>query len=49
MLFFQAATQDSIQVVWDMISGEGYIIAPNYNNGQKACWDSNQDDIACPN
>lgn len=25
----------------------GFIISPNYNNGEKACWDSNFQDVSC--
>ena len=35
-------------VEWNDATGEGSITATNYNGGQKACWDSNQDDIPCP-
>jgi hypothetical protein len=48
MLFTEAASGDSVQVAWNMATGEGFIIAPNYRNGQKSCWNSTQDDIDCP-
>lgn len=48
MLFFRAATKDTIEVAWNKTNGEGYIIAPFYNSGQKSCWDSNQNDVTCP-
>lgn len=35
-------------VEWNALTGEGSITATNFKNGQKSCWDSNQDDIDCP-
>ena len=48
MFFYHHATMDSVEVALNKDTGEGYIIAPNYNNGEKACWDGNQDDVTCP-
>lgn len=36
-------------VAWNVASGEGSIIDPNYNNGEPACWDATQADTPCPN
>ncbi len=49
MIFYQATNEDSVHVNWNMTTGEGFIIAPEYNGGQKACWDATQNDVACPN
>lgn len=49
MIFYQAANDDSVHVNWNMTTGEGFIIAPEYQDGQKACWDSTQNDVECPN
>lgn len=38
----------TLTISWDAVTKEGYIIAPNYNNGNKACWDSQLNDITCP-
>lgn len=34
-------------VEWNAATGAGSITATNYNGGAKACWDENQDDVAC--
>jgi hypothetical protein len=48
MLFVQASTSDSVNISWNMTTEEGFIIAPEYRNGEKSCWDSNQNDVDCP-
>jgi len=35
------------QIFWDEVTHAGYLIAPNYNNGQKSCWDSQLNDATC--
>ena len=45
--YFDASEQTTVEIWWDAVTGEGYLIAPNYNGGVKACWDTNQDDVAC--
>ena len=35
------------QIFWDDVTYAGYLIAPNYNNGQKSCWDSQLNDMTC--
>ncbi len=47
MTFVQAATGATIEVAFNRSTREGYIIAPNYKNGEKACWDGNLEDVAC--
>ena len=48
--FVVASSQNTTEVAWHRQTGEGYIIAPNYKNGSKSCWDGNQDDLEqCPN
>ena len=36
-------------VIWNAATQIGSITATNYNNGDKACWDENLDNVACPN
>lgn len=38
----------TVEIYWNAADGSGYIIAPGYNGGVKACWDSNQDNVVCP-
>jgi len=49
MVFYDAGEDDSVHVAWNTATGEGFIIAPNYMDGQQACWDSTQNDVSCPN
>lgn len=48
MTVFRADEDKTTEVSWNRTTGTGYIIAPDYNNGEKACWDENQEDVACP-
>ncbi len=32
---------------WNEETGAGSLQVPDYNSGQPACWDGNQDDVAC--
>jgi len=46
--YMDASEQTTVEIYWNAADGSGYIIAPNYNGGLKACWDFNQDDVVCP-
>ncbi|MDH3215455.1 MAG: hypothetical protein OEN01_04080 [Candidatus Krumholzibacteria bacterium] len=39
--------QEDHNITW-YPDGSGSITVPDYNNGQSACWDVGQEDIACP-
>jgi hypothetical protein len=39
--------QEDHNVTW-YPDGSGSLTVPNYNGGQKACWDTRQEDVACP-
>ncbi len=45
--YSDASEQTSVEIYWNAADGSGYLIAPNYNGGVKACWDVNQQDVAC--
>lgn len=46
---FKDASEGTTAIIfWDTATKAGYIQAPNYNNGQKGCWDQNQNDVTCP-
>ena len=49
VVLLDQSSGDSIQIHWDAVTGEGYLIAPNYRNGEKSCWDGQQNDTTCPN
>ncbi|MCI0513753.1 hypothetical protein L0128_11110 [candidate division KSB1 bacterium] len=46
--FWDNSANAMLEIYWETAKGTGYIIAPDYNNGQKACWDENQNDVTCP-
>lgn len=43
-----ASENTSVLIQWDAATKEGSITAPNYNGGNKACWDSQLNDVTCP-
>jgi hypothetical protein len=45
--YLDASEQDFMEVYWNAGDGSGYLIAPHYHGGVKACWDANQQDVAC--
>lgn len=42
-----AAENKNITLYWNVNTHAGYLIAPNYNGGDKACWNGNLQDISC--
>jgi hypothetical protein len=46
--FVDASAGTTAEVHWDSATLTGYIIAPNYNGGLKACWDGTLANVACP-
>jgi hypothetical protein len=47
LTYDDASEQTFVEIYWNAAHGGGYLIAPYYNGGVKACWDTNQQDIAC--
>lgn len=47
VVLFDQSSGNSIEIHWDAVAGEGYLIAPNYRNGEKSCWDAQQNDVTC--
>lgn len=45
--FYNAGEDATTELEWNSESFTGYLIAPNYNNGEKACWDSNFQNVTC--
>ena len=45
--YLDASAQELMEIYWNAADGSGYLIGPHYNGGVKACWDTNQQDIAC--
>jgi len=46
--YFDNSAAQTMEVAWDAQTGAGYLLAPNYNNGEKACWDAQGNDVTCP-
>ncbi|MGB3545220.1 hypothetical protein [Rubrivirga sp.] len=38
---------DRALIVWDLDTREGSIVADTYNSGERACWDSDLEDVEC--
>jgi hypothetical protein len=45
--YFASGSNNPITVQWNYQTNEGFVIEPNYNNGNKACWGSNYLNIPC--
>jgi hypothetical protein len=45
--YFDQSASSTLQIFWNATTNAGYLIAPNYNNGQKACWDEQLNDTTC--
>lgn len=46
-VYYNAAEDETAEIEWNIETLEGYIIAPNYNNGEQACWNSNFQNVEC--
>lgn len=46
-VYYNAGDDQTTELQWNEETKAGYIIAPNYNNGEQACWDANFEDISC--
>lgn len=47
-VYFDASKGQETTIKWNTETNAGYIIAPDYNEGNKACWDDNFEDTSCP-
>ena len=45
--YFDASTGQAVEIGWDAITKAGWLIAPGFNGGLKACWDATLNDVAC--
>jgi hypothetical protein len=46
LISFYDASEDIIaDITWDLVTIAGSILVPNYNNGERAFWDENKQDI----
>lgn len=46
-IYFNAGQEETTELQWNVETKAGYLIAPNYNNGERACWDENFEDVVC--
>ena len=46
--FYDASEDLESEILWDVPSGTGSIRVPDYNGGERACWDEHQFDVVCP-
>jgi hypothetical protein len=46
--FYDASEDVTADITWDTVTGAGSLQVPDYNNGERACWDENHDDVECP-
>jgi hypothetical protein len=48
MVTYQDVSEQAfMEIYWNGADGSGYLIAPHYNGGVKACWDANRQDVVC--
>lgn len=45
--YHDASAQEDHNITW-YADGSGSLTVPDYNNGDQACWDTRQRDVACP-
>lgn len=45
--YYDAGEDTTTTIQWNVDTKAGYIVAPNINNGEKACWDEEQENINC--
>lgn len=46
--FYDASEELTADIRWDDVTGVGSLKVPDYNDGERACWDEDQEDIDCP-
>ncbi|NUO83531.1 hypothetical protein HUU05_25945 [candidate division KSB1 bacterium] len=44
---YDASENTAVTIDWDAVTKAGSITAPSYKDGEKACWDSQLNDVAC--
>jgi hypothetical protein len=45
--FSDASTGEDWDIIWNEVDGSGSLRVPGYNNGERACWDTDQNDVVC--
>lgn len=49
LVYANLEDDEQTTIEWDTETLAGFIISTNYNNGEKACWDEELNNTACPN
>ncbi|MBO6525309.1 MAG: hypothetical protein JJ971_15885 [Balneolaceae bacterium] len=49
LVYLDASSGEETTISFNTETKVGFIIAPNYNSGTKACWNENLENTACPN
>lgn len=47
--FTDASGPGTFDITWNETTGAGSLRVPDYNNGERACWDTAQQNTVCPN
>jgi len=45
--YYNAGEDQTTEIEWNSETFEGYLIAPNYNNGDQACWNGEFQNVEC--
>ncbi|MBI5710657.1 MAG: hypothetical protein HZC42_10195 [Candidatus Eisenbacteria bacterium] len=48
VLFHDQSESRDADITWNRIAGSGSLLVPDYNNGERACWDERQENMVCP-
>jgi hypothetical protein len=48
-IYYNAENDQATEIEWNSETHEGYLIAPGYNDGEQACWDSQFSNTDCNN
>lgn len=46
--YYDDSDTETWDIIWNENDGTGSLRFPDYNDSQRACWDSDQEDIDCP-
>lgn len=46
-IFYNSLKDMTTEIAWNVNTKAGYIIAPDYNNGVKSCWNSSLQNVSC--
>jgi len=45
--YYNAGDNQTTEIEWNSETFEGYLVAPNYNNGEQACWNNDFQNVEC--